>query len=194
MKNKSSYLKKILNKICLGDKCLIIIMVILFLNVTFELFSGDNGVNSEETINAIDIIVRTTIASVFGYFISSNFVKSKKEISNEKESNNIYNELNDESNKCCLENKKCNEIDLLDKKNIIINNDNKKIEAEERRNNASKEQIIIVFIIGLVSLILLLLVRDFIEVSNAEIPIISQLRDIVCGCVGFLLGCPSNNR
>ncbi|HBJ1651418.1 UNVERIFIED_ORG: hypothetical protein B2H98_11795 [Clostridium botulinum] len=194
MKNKSSYLKKILNKICLGDKCLIIIMVILFLHVTFELFSGDNGVNSEETINAIDIIVRTTIASVFGYFISSNFVKSKKEISNEKESNNIYNELNDESNKCCLENKKCNEIDLLDKKNIIINNDNKKIEAEERRNNASKEQIIIVFIIGLVSLILLLLVRDFIEVSNAEIPIISQLRDIVCGCVGFLLGCPSNNR
>lgn len=194
MKNKSSYLKKILNKICLGDKCLIIIMAILFLHVTFELFSGDNGVNSEETINAIDIIVRTTIASVFGYFISSNFVKSKKEISNEKESNNIYNELNDESNKCCLENKKCNEIDLLDKKNIIINNDNKKIEAEERRNNASKEQIIIVFIIGLVSLILLLLVRDFIEVSNAEIPIISQLRDIVCGCVGFLLGCPSNNR
>ncbi len=178
-------------------------MVILFLHVTFELFSGDNGVNSEETINAIDIIVRTTIASVFGYFISSNFVKSKKEISNEKESNNSYNELNDESNKCCLENKKCNEIDLLDKKNIIINNDNKKIiinndnkkiEAEERRNNASKEQIIIVFIIGLVSLILLLLVRDFIEVSNAEIPIISQLRDIVCGCVGFLLGCPSNNR
>ncbi|NFO04594.1 hypothetical protein FDB23_10765 [Clostridium botulinum] len=194
MKNKSSYLKKILNKICLGDKCLIIIMVILFLHVTFELFSGGNGVNSEETINAIDIIVRTTIASVFGYFISSNFVKNKKEISDEKESSNIYNELNDKSNKCCLENKKCNEIDLLDKKNIIINNDNKKIEADDRRNNASKEQIIIVFIIGLVSLILLLLVRDFIEVSNAEIPIISQLRDIVCGCVGFLLGCPSNNR
>ncbi|MDR5588436.1 MULTISPECIES: hypothetical protein [Clostridium] len=183
MKERFSYLKKILSKICLGDKCLIIFMIIIFIHVTFDLFIGGNGINSEETVNAIDIIVRTTIASIFGYFISSNFVKNKKEILDEKE-----------SNKCYLENKNSNKAYLNDNKKLIINNNNEHLDGENKQNRASEEQIIIVFIIGLASMILLLLVRDFIQVSNPDIPIISQLRDIVCGCVGFLLGCPSNHK
>ncbi|WP_252231138.1 hypothetical protein [Clostridium sp. ZBS15] len=183
MKKRFSYLKKILSKICLGDKCLIIFMIIIFIHVTFDLFIGGNGINSEETVNAIDIIVRTTIASIFGYFISSNFVKNKKEILDEKE-----------SNKCYLENKNSNKAYLNDNKKVIINNNNEHLDGENKQNRASEEQIIIVFIIGLASMILLLLVRDFIQVSNPDIPIISQLRDIVCGCVGFLLGCPSNHK
>ncbi|MBN1053343.1 MULTISPECIES: hypothetical protein [unclassified Clostridium] len=183
MKKKSSYLKKILSKICLGDKCLIIFMIIIFFHVTFDLFIGGNGINSEETVNGIDIIVRTTIASIFGYFISSNFVKDKKEVLYEKESNKYYLE-NENSNKVCLN----------DNNKVIINNNNENLEDENKKSRASEEQIVIVFIIGLVSLILLLLVRDFIQVSDLDIPIISQLRDIVCGCVGFLLGCPSNHK
>ncbi|WP_252234591.1 hypothetical protein [Clostridium sp. ZS1] len=183
MKKKSSYLKKILSKICLGDKCLIIFMIIIFFHVTFDLFIGGNGINSEETVNGIDIIVRTTIASIFGYFISSNFVKDKKEVLYEKESNKYYLE-NENSNKVCLN----------DNNKVIINNNNENLYDENKKSRASEEQIVIVFIIGLVSLILLLLVRDFIQVSDLDIPIISQLRDIVCGCVGFLLGCPSNHK
>ncbi len=183
MKKKFSYLKKILSKICLGDKCLIIFMIIIFFHVTFDLFIGGNGINSEETVNGIDIIVRTTIASIFGYFISSNFVKDKKEVLYEKESNKYYLE-NENSNKVCLN----------DNNKVIINNNNENLEDENKKSRASEEQIVIVFIIGLVSLILLLLVRDFIQVSDLDIPIISQLRDIVCGCVGFLLGCPSNHK
>ncbi len=184
MKKKFSYLKKILSKICLGDKCLIIFMIIIFFHVTFDLFIGGNGINSEETVNGIDIIVRTTIASIFGYFISSNFVKDKKEVLYEKESNKYY-----------LENKNSNKAYLNDNNKVIINNNNNEnLEDENKKSRASEEQIVIVFIIGLVSLILLLLVRDFIQVSDLDIPIISQLRDIVCGCVGFLLGCPSNHK
>ncbi|MBN1069047.1 hypothetical protein DVW02_13780 [Clostridium botulinum] len=183
MKKKFLYLKKILSKICLGDKCLIIFMIVIFFHVTFDLFIGGNGINSEETVNGIDIIVRTTIASIFGYFISSNFVKDKKEVLYEKESNKYYLE-NENSNKVCLN----------DNNKVIINNNNENLEDENKKSRASEEQIVIVFIIGLVSLILLLLVRDFIQVSDLDIPIISQLRDIVCGCVGFLLGCPSNHK
>ncbi|MBN1039796.1 hypothetical protein DVW12_13895 [Clostridium botulinum] len=183
MKKKFSYLKKILSKICLGDKCLIIFMIIIFFHVTFDLFIGGNGINSEETVNGIDIIVRTTIASIFGYFISSNFVKDKKEVLYEKESNKYY-----------LENENSNKAYLNDNNKVIINNNNENLYDENKKSRASEEQIVIVFIIGLVSLILLLLVRDFIQVSDLDIPIISQLRDIVCGCVGFLLGCPSNHK
>ncbi|MBN1046651.1 hypothetical protein DVW08_14990 [Clostridium botulinum] len=183
MKKKFSYLKKILSKICLGDKCLIIFMIIIFFHVTFDLFIGGNGINSEETVNGIDIIVRTTIASIFGYFISSNFVKNKKEVLYEKESNKYY-----------LENENSNKAYLNDNNKVIINNNNENLYDENKKSRASEEQVVIVFIIGLVSLILLLLVRDFIQVSDLDIPIISQLRDIVCGCVGFLLGCPSNHK
>ncbi|AOR24563.1 hypothetical protein [Clostridium taeniosporum] len=186
MKKRFLFLKNILNKICLGDRCLIIIMGILFFHITFQIFTSEIKINSTEIINAIDVVVRTTIASVFGYFISSNFVRNKR---HSKNKHNDYLKYNN-SEEFCLNNKE--ELSLKDNKNLSIDNFNEQLKEEKRPNYERRAQIIIVFVIGLISLILLLIIRDFIKISDSEIPIISQLRDIVSGCVGFLIGCPSN--
>ncbi|MEG1477486.1 MAG: hypothetical protein RSC38_07115, partial [Oscillospiraceae bacterium] len=59
-----------INNIRLSDKFLIVFMLILMMQLGYNLFS-DKTATSET--NAIDIVVRTTTAAIFGYFVSSNF-------------------------------------------------------------------------------------------------------------------------
>ena len=47
--------------------------------------------------------------------------------------------------------------------------------------------VIVVALVGLFSLILLLIVRNFTTVTPNMAATLSQLRDFVCGCIGFLV-------
>lgn len=72
MKKLWSSAKKIIVKIGLVDRFLILFMVILLLYTAIGLFSGTADLQNDDMI---DTIIRTSTASIFGCFISSNFVK-----------------------------------------------------------------------------------------------------------------------
>ena len=62
--------KKIIKNICIVDWFLMLFMLILFFYMIFHLFTG---IEASQEIHTIDVIVRTSMAAIFGYFISSNF-------------------------------------------------------------------------------------------------------------------------
>lgn len=62
----------VFSKIHLVDKCLILFMLILLVQSAYCLFA-DSGIDSET--NHIDIIIRTSSAAIFGYFLSANFIQ-----------------------------------------------------------------------------------------------------------------------
>ncbi len=62
--------------------------------------------------------------------------------------------------------------------------------APRSGNKISRVQIILTTVIGVISLVIILIARNFIELTPASVPAITHLRDFVSGCVGFLVGCP----
>lgn len=191
MKKLFSNLKYAIKRMCLVDKCLMIIMAILLAQITFNLFTL-SGEPDTEVVKAIDVSTRTTVASIFGYFISSNFVKNEEECSKEIEKNlNNVNSKSLNSDENIDKNSQCDILVKCNKENSQSLNDEK---SRTKNTYSNKLQIIVVTSIGTISLILLLCVRNSNEIYTASVPVISQLRDIVCGCIGFLLGSPSNKR
>ena len=64
-------IRRVFSKIPLVDKCLLIIFLVLMLQSAYSLFAH-NSSNSE--IEHVDVIVRTSAASIFGYLLSANFI------------------------------------------------------------------------------------------------------------------------
>ena len=51
------------------DRCLLLIMAVLMLQSLYTLFSR----MGQPALGSIDVVVRTSAAAVFGYFLSANF-------------------------------------------------------------------------------------------------------------------------
>lgn len=169
---KSFY--KSLSKIHLIDKCLILIMFLLLVQSAYSLFSN---VEPSFEISTIDIIVRTTTASIFGYFLSSNFIRQPGGESAEQDD---YNEKE----------LKVSEIETVSQK-----------ETAENKGTMTENQlqIIITTSIAVFCLLTLIFVRDtsgFAEtdLTPSSLAIISQFRDLVSGCIGFLIGVPTTRK
>ncbi|VFC55172.1 membrane protein [Clostridioides difficile] len=196
MYKKHKFIKNIKQawyKIKLIDRCLIIVMAILMFQSIYNLFV--NEVNSQDT-TTIDVVVRTTSAAIFGYFLSVNFIKrpSRKYINTDVSSNFfIDNNLSKKSQESSQNN-------VMNVKNTIgftseTDNYEKKIPTNNTEDfedgDTSELQIVIATVICVVALTVLFVVRNFTTTTSASLGTISQMRDFVSGCVGFLLGCPS---
>lgn len=189
-------IKKAWYKIKLIDRCLIIVMAILMLESIYTLFV--NEVNSQDT-TTIDVVVRTTSAAIFGYFLSANFISgtSRKVINTDAYSNVFIDDNSSNKGNVPSQNNIMNVKNTIgfelesdsyknNDKRVIVNNGE---EIEERET--SELQIVIATVICVIALIVLFIVRNFTIPATASIGTISQMRDFVSGCVGFLLGCPS---
>lgn len=62
-------------EIAISDKALIIIISILLVQCVYNLFTPEPVSSNEITIC---VIVRTTVASIFGYFLSENFLNHNR--------------------------------------------------------------------------------------------------------------------
>lgn len=166
MKKKTIYwmqrIRLYWSKIQLKDKFLIIFMMILLAQTIFNLFVkikiGTYSTN-------IDTVIRTTTASIFGYFLSANFLVKKV--------------VRDKKGACSHSKKVC--------------------EEEPIRNSLEREaylklQILIAGVIGLVSLVILIIAHDIAATEITSLATLSQLRDFVSGCVGFLIGIPQDEE
>lgn len=161
--------KKELLQIHLVDKCLILFMLVLLAQSAYTLFSAHSLAKESSDI---DVIVRTSSAAIFGYFLSANFIRRSS------------------LSKGAPELQKSPENPLPEDTAASGQPD---IQTEA----ASRLQIIAATTIGLFCMITLLILRDSISGSspaanNASITAtVTQFRDFVSGCVGFLIGCPT---
>lgn len=197
-KSKNSF-RKACSKIHLIDKCLIIIMFLLLIQSAFGLFFE---VASSAEINTIDIIIRTATASIFGYFLSSNFIchgsgePPKK--SDSKEAASI-----DSEHPVGFKNK----LGFSGSQNSEKPMESGKISFTPKEEDATELythnhlQIIITTAIAIFCLIILTIIRnsagpDGVPFTASAQATISQFRDLISGCIGFLIGVPTtkNNK
>lgn len=191
-KNKNKLLHALIkcwNEIAISDKALIIIMFILLLQCIYNLFMPEPSTNNGISIN---VIVRTTVASIFGYFLSENFLKH--EVIKSSDSNSpIIVTINED------------ELDDKDGKEKYLKDEDKncKIESKNKSNNLSTDlkyyicnksfQVIIALSVCVIALSSLIIGYDFNLIPEEANPSIIQFRDLISSCVGFLLGCSKND-
>lgn len=160
------WFKHAIRGIHLVDKCLILFMSLLLFQLAFSLiFVSKAGSAAKD----FDVIVRTSAAGIFGYFLSGNFVRSSKE--------------------------KRPDIGATEEEDKILSQENKY--GEREGIPVSRLQIVIASAVGLFCLIVLMFLRNvniYIpewQPSSGELATISQFRDFISGCIGFLIGCPT---
>ncbi len=152
MKN---FLDKLINSIKLlsiSDKSLIIISFILLTQCIVSLFTKNAPTKQSGNI---DVVLRSSIASIFGYFISGNFINNNNSTLNNTNAQNTLNE------------------------NPII---------------PRSVQITLVSTFGVASLIVLMLARNFVPMWDSDLQTIDLLKDMISGCIGFLIGQPYNGK
>ncbi len=165
-------------RICLVDKFLLVFLSALFIYTAFTLFTGTIVTESTKTV---DILVRASSASIFGYFISSNFVKSHSD-----------------SGMGSPEAAGTDQVAGCGNDGTGSNEGTGGTGAAETAAPApqapdqvkcNSPQVIIVSLIGLVSMILMFLSNKYADAAPHAAATIAQLRDFVSACVGYLVSC-----
>lgn len=201
-------------KIKLVDRCLIIFMALLMIQTNYALFFNES---SSMGTNDIDIVVRTTSAGIFGYFLSVNFLKSSLDSANAKRKKlnipaqrilkidavgapvdegtptNMKRNIGFNPTPLNTESQILNEPILNSPELEKEGEEEYEEEYQEEKVLVTNQQIIIATVIGLSAFLTLAIVRNFLTLTPEMSAAISQLRDFVSGCVGFLLGCPTGS-
>lgn len=189
---KCNWIRPELAGIHLVDKCLIVFMAVLLLQSAYSLLVHPGGWAQG---SEIDVIVRTSSAAIFGYFLSANFIKHSssaaepQEMRGEEPQDERMEEPQDERM----------EEQSVDGRS----GDSQEPAVKEKEGmyiEASRLQILIAAAVGLFCLTTLILLRNAgalgaaIETMPSVTATVAQFRDFVSGCVGFLIGCPTNRQ
>lgn len=182
MKNIIKRAKALFFNTCIIDRLLMIYMLILLLYTAFNLFFGPKF-SSDST--PLDILVRTSAAAIFGYFVSGNFVTGRTSDADLSKavSQKDVNEQNKNEDKINPE-LTPSDPSLQANKTELPNQNNKGCTSKY-----NKVQITVVAAIGIFSLIILLAADKMGDIAEQSPATVSQLRDFVSACVGFLVSC-----
>ncbi len=167
-------------RVCFADKFLLLTLLLLLLEGAYTLFfSAPAG----KEANTIDVMVRTSSAAIFGYFVSANFDKGKKE-----------------QNFTALAPKELSPLPPSStggkgQLGFSAESSSKKPEkgfacVSTKKTGCSRracKQEVIVAVIGAAALGILLVFRNFGIEHDSAAGTVAQLRDFVSGCVGFLI-------
>lgn len=157
-------------RVPLKDKFLLIFMVLLLAQSALNLFVKDLAIS--ET-SPLDIVIRTTSATIFGYFIGIGFLRetsfhTPKAVEDFEAENPPQSSI------------------PIPVQHALLPEETVPPHGVEKR---FRQQIIIVASIGIVSLSMLLLASNLGRTQTMEsTATLSQLRDFVSGSVGFLVG------
>lgn len=176
------YIKRCWREISFKDKGLILIMIVLLLQCIHNLYSPAPTSQSYMTIN---LIIRTSVAAIFGYFLSSNFLSKLAIDKSIDDKLRILEQILED-----------NEID-----NELKNKYSKKLKKEQLEEEQEQEGYVcnknlqngIAVGICILIIICLIIGINFKLISDGADAIITQFRDIISGCIGFLLGNNGNN-
>ena len=175
----------------LVDKCLLGILCLLMLQSAINLFVHEQ--TSPET-NGIDVVVRTSAAGIFGYLISVNFNQHRKRKgavnggsapasirSGRGEAGGVTGQIGFQA-----EGGGTGDTAIPQPPSWT---------GEDRRSGGERcdrAQILVVATVGIVSLIILLIFRNFATPVTANAGSVTQFRDFVSGSVGFLISCSTS--
>lgn len=171
------------------DKCLLLFMGLLLLQTAYSLFFNECAANADSS--PIDVVMRTSAASIFGYFMSRNFCRQE---GNSTEGAPPPQQQLPPADSAAPQNR----IGFADSSN----SENKLEQGHAASNQKPKRneknciclQAVIATGIGLFSLVILLVFRNFMTTTPAAAATLSQLRDFVSGCIGFLIGCATGKQ
>ena len=176
-----------LRQIPLADRCLLLIFFILLCQSAVMLFSHLSPDGGE-----IDIIIRTSLASIFGYLLGGSMSGGETWTDPGHASaleNNLSNMDAPEVEKS--PNTEPSDMDVPTTMATPI--------QPRTSEGCCRFRILIAAGIGLFCLGILLLLRDWpnkaalLENSRSKTAIVVQFRDFISGSLGFLIGCSSQN-
>lgn len=165
------------------DRFLLVFMLVLFGCMVTYLFTSHSEGN--QTVNTL---VKTSAASVFGYFISANFLKTNATQTTEEPETRSVDEAPVKAAKALsTETAESVEKPVLPEQQLPDT-----IQTTAPTENRNKMQILIVSLIGLLSLVALLVSYSMKNESSGFVSTVSQLRDFVSTCIGFLISYRKN--
>ena len=168
------------HRLHLVDRLLLIFMVILLAQSARSLFSYECA---SQNSDAMDTAIRTTAASIFGYFISAGFRGANQDGASMQAGSDLAAGQNKTTN--------------LNTQTSLSENEGMSSEARsktivdqsgESTNQRLRQQMLIVGMIGISSLLILVIACDSTKDTTSAAAALSQLRDFVSGSVGFLIG------
>lgn len=184
-------MKKERTGIRIGDWWLLGLFTILIVQSVYGLFfplPEDNGVES------IDIVFRTSEAAIFGYIISGNFGRRQSSTSQATEQTDLSTDVVpsigfDTQETSPTASAQVGKRTALTEPPTAVSKPKK-----NRPKRKNTHQLTLVGIIGIISLLVLIAWRNTYGANGlattSMIAVITQYRDMVSGCVGFLIGQP----
>lgn len=189
-------LRGLLDRIHPVDKGLLVFMLVLLIQSAYSIFCPAGAGQAAEDI---DIIVRTSAAAIFGYFLSANFIR------------HTAGQTPASLPPRKLETGKGLPTDPAAPMGRIGFSDGGQAAAPDTAGTADSTpdssagndaanclQVAVATCIGLFSLVTLLVLRNLSQwdltaaESDSVAATVVQFRDFVSGCVGFLIGCPTH--
>lgn len=189
MKRFREKLWKVIGKISIVDRFLLFFLFLLFAYMIIHLLYG----NFSQETNTIDVLVRTSAAAIFGYFISGNFLKTEPISESSQTGGPVVSVKNEvapnPSPQSTLKAQIGFQVTSQDSQETMGNVTLSSEEDVNPKGYYGKVQIVVVSIIGILSLAILIFARHYQEITPELTAIISQLRDFTFACIGFLVSC-----
>lgn len=168
------------HRLHLVDRLLLIFMVILLAQSARSLFSYECV---SQNSDAMHTAIRTTAASIFGYFISAGFRGAKQDGASTQAGSDLasgQNRTSDLNTQTSLSENEEMSSEARSKTTVD--------QSSDSTDQRLRQQMLIVGIIGISSLLILVIACDSTKDSSSAAAALSQLRDFVSGSVGFLIG------
>ena len=165
----------------LVDRLLMIFMTIMLIQSAHNLFFHELSMQNSGTL---DTVIRTTAVSIFGYFISSGFQgASRQSVTSAQTAIGFAAEQNEPGQPTARIGFSAeSETDSKAQTEIAVSH------SSGSPGQRLRQQMIIVAIIGISSLLILVVARNYTQPCTEAVATLSQLRDFVSGSVGFLTG------
>lgn len=176
-------------RIHLVDKCLLTILAILMLQSALNLFFA---ASTSQEMNSIDVVIRTSAAGIFGYLISANFDQDKKRSGHGKAQAKAPNMV--PAAPATETPVPQGRIGFDTGAAPMAASQPPRLAENQKRvhENYDRTQILIVAGVGVVSLCVILVYRNWFTAGPIAAGTLTQFRDFVSGSVGFLISCTTS--
>lgn len=171
------------------DRCLFIFMLLLISQSVYNLFAHEIAY---EDASSLDSALRTTTSGIFGYFISGGTatIGKSKEQEEAQSATAIpigFQSTSPSAHMTASTQEPSSTPTAAATTPALIS------PLPTPTVNHAGQQVIIVTLIGLISLVILIVARNFASLNTTTIATLSQFRDFTSGSVGFLIGRANNS-
>lgn len=177
------------------DKSLLLFMALLLLQSAYSIFFPSEG---DPAVGDIDVIIRTSSAAIFGYFLSANFVNRS---SAQTEAVSAPAALTTVAQAGTEVGAPKNQIGFTAGDAAMESGGTQSVPSPSLPAwlpDTNCLQVATATVIGLFCLVVLLILRNMgaasgqLLASDSVSATVVQFRDFVSGCVGFLIGFPAH--